>query len=586
MKSENGSSNWTGFLSLIKLGKPSTLLIIIAIALSLFETIAGLLIPLFTRDIVDQISSAGIELSIIFLLLGVFIIQTVSGGFSYYLMTRIGETFVANIRERLWSKVLHLPIPYFDKHQSGETMSRVTQDTNTIKTLVTNHLVTFLSGIISIIGSIILLIVIDWKMTIIMFIAIPVAMIILIPLGKKIHTISKLTQDEMANFSGDLGRVLTDIRLVKSYNGQTAELAKGKRGIKQLFQFGLREAKIQAIVSPSMTTVMMVILVVLIGYGGARVAANDLSAGSLVAIIIYMFQIIVPFSQLAMFFTAFQKAMGATERIQELLMLAEEKDSGSVKGNYSESFSFENITFQYGENRIILKNISFHAKAGQTVAFVGPSGSGKTTIFSLIERFYEPAEGKIKLGDNNIIDIPLHDWRGNIGYVSQESPIMSGTIKDNICYGIEREVTDEEIVRAADLANATKFIEQLPDTFETEVGERGVKLSGGQRQRIAVARALIRNPKILLLDEATSNLDSESEALVQDALKNLMTGRTTFIIAHRLSTVIDADLIIVIENGEVTGQGTHMELMERHELYQKLVTQQMKGDMVSGKSLL
>ncbi|MGG3804187.1 ABC transporter ATP-binding protein [Metabacillus fastidiosus] len=586
MKSENGSSNWTGFLSLIKLGKPSTLLIIIAIALSLFETIAGLLIPLFTRDIVDQISSAGIELSIIFLLLGVFIIQTVSGGFSYYLMTRIGETFVANIREQLWSKVLHLPIPYFDKHQSGETMSRVTQDTNTIKTLVTNHLVTFLSGIISIIGSIILLIVIDWKMTIIMFIAIPVAMIILIPLGKKMHTISKLTQDEMANFSGDLGRVLTDIRLVKSYNGQTAELAKGERGIKQLFQFGLREAKIQAIVSPSMTTVMMVILVVLIGYGGARVAANDLSAGSLVAIIIYMFQIIVPFSQLAMFFTAFQKAMGATERIQELLVLNEEKDGGSVKGNYSESFSFENITFQYGENRIILKNISFHAKAGQTVAFVGPSGSGKTTLFSLIERFYEPAEGKIKLGDNNIIDIPLHDWRGNIGYVSQESPIMSGTIKDNICYGIEREVTDEEIVRAADLANATKFIEQLPDTFDTEVGERGVKLSGGQRQRIAVARALIRNPKILLLDEATSNLDSESEALVQDALKNLMTGRTTFIIAHRLSTVIDADLIIVIENGEVTGQGTHTELMERHELYQKLVKQQMKGDMVTGKSLL
>ncbi|MEC2075113.1 ABC transporter ATP-binding protein [Metabacillus fastidiosus] len=585
MKSENGSSNRTGFLSLIKLGKPSTLLIIIAIALSLFETIAGLLIPLFTRDIVDQISSAGIELSIIFLLLGVFIIQTVSGGFSYYLMTRIGETFVANIRERLWSRVLHLPIPYFDKHQSGETMSRVTQDTNTIKTLVTNHLVTFLSGIISIIGSIILLIVIDWKMTIIMFIAIPVAMLILIPLGKKMHTISKLTQDEMANFSGDLGRVLTDIRLVKSYNGQKAELAKGKRGIKQLFQFGLREAKIQAIVSPSMTTVMMVILVVLIGYGGARVAANDLSAGSLVAIIIYMFQIIVPFSQLAMFFTAFQKAMGATERIQELLMLAEEKDSGSVKGNYSESFSFENITFQYGENRIILKNISFHAKAGQTVAFVGPSGSGKTTLFSLIERFYEPAEGKIKLGDNDIIDIPLHDWRGNIGYVSQESPIMSGTIKDNICYGIEREVTDEEIVRAADLANATKFIEQLPDTFDTEVGERGVKLSGGQRQRIAVARALIRNPKILLLDEATSNLDSESEALVQEALKNLMTGRTTFIIAHRLSTVIDADLIIVIENGEVTGQGTHMELMEKHELYQKLVKQQMKGDMVTGKSV-
>ncbi|MRX70763.1 ATP-binding cassette domain-containing protein [Bacillus lacus] len=572
----NQQGQWRQFLQLLRIGKPAKALIILALLLSLFETAASLAIPLFTGDIVDQLANQGIEPRIAVFLLAVFVIQIISGGFSYYLMTKIGETFVARIREKLWGVVLALPIPYFDKHQSGETMSRITQDTNTVKTLVTNHLVTFVSGIITILGSIIILIIIDWRMTMIMLLAIPVSMLIIMPLGKKIHKISKQTQDEMARFSGELGRVLSDIRLVKSYNGQPIEFAKGREGIRKLFYFGLKEAKIQAIVSPLMTTVMMLILVVIIGYGGARVASGLLSAGSLVAIIIYMFQIIVPFSQLAMFFTAFQKAMGATERIQTLLNTQQEKSNDVLPVKSHRTFSFQDIFFSYGEKQI-LKGITFEAHEGETVAFVGPSGGGKTTIFSLIERFYSPTSGTITLDNTNIQDFSLSDWRGQIGYVSQESPIMSGSIKDNISYGIQREVSDDEIQNAAKLANAAEFIQQLPDGYDTEVGERGIKLSGGQRQRIAVARALIRNPKILLLDEATSNLDSESEVLVQEALKFLMEGRTTFIIAHRLSTVIHSDQILVVEAGEITGRGTHSELLNNHSLYTKLVKQQLKG---------
>lgn len=565
------------FIQLLKLGKPSKWLFALALFLSLLETAAGLIVPLFTKILVDQIATAGIELKIVFLLLVVFIIQTVSGGFSFYLMTYIGETFVKNIRQKLWDHILDLPIPYFDQHQSGETMSRVTQDTNIIKALITNHFVTFISGIISIIGAIFILLLIDWKMTVIMLVSAPVAMLILLPLGRKMYKISKETQDEMAAYSANLGRVLNDIRLVKSSNGQAKERKRGKKRIVALFRYGLKEAKVQAVVSPLMTTVMMLVLVILIGYGGARVSTGELSAGSLVAVIIYMFQIIIPFTQLASFFTSFQKAMGATEKIQQLLHI-EGEDNKQVKKEIQtdQTLHFQDVSFAYERGKPVLKALDFTIQPGQTVAFVGPSGSGKTTIFSLIERFYQPTAGRILLGDTDIQDLPLQEWRKAIGYVSQDSPIMSGTIKDNICYGLDRPVKEDEIKHVAQLANATSFIEKLPHKYDTEVGEHGLRLSGGQRQRIAIARALLRNPTLLLLDEATSNLDSASENLVQHALKSLMANRTTLVIAHRLATILEVDNIIVIENGMISGQGTHQTLMKQHPLYRKFVQQQMK----------
>ncbi|MFO1442306.1 ABC transporter ATP-binding protein [Bacillus sp. Bva_UNVM-123] len=574
------SSNWKAFWQLLKDANPPKWIFILAIILSLIETGAGLIVPLFTRNLVDQLAASALETSLIILLAAAFIIQTISSGFSFYFMTYIGESIVASIRKRLWEHVLFLPIPFFDKNQSGETMSRVTQDTNIVKNLITQHLITFITGLISIFGAVVILLLIDWKMTLIMIIAIPISVGLIMPLGQKMYKISLSTQDEMADFSGNLGRVLSDIRLVKAYHAENTEKARGDKGIKHLFKFGLREAKIQAVISPFMTFVMMLVLVILIGYGGVRVASGDLSAGSLVAIIIYMFQIVVPFTQMASFFTAFQKAIGATERIQDILGLDRERtDVNSSVKNPAQDLTFQSLSFSYKEKPIIT-NMNLVLPAGKTTAFVGPSGSGKTTLFALLERFYQPLTGEIKLGNTNIANFNLRSWRSQIGYVSQESPLMSGTIKENIIYGIEREVSDEEIKRAAELAHAAEFIQQLQDGYETEVGERGIKLSGGQRQRIAIARAVIRNPKILLLDEATSNLDSASEQLVQKALKQLMAGRTTLIIAHRLSTIVDADQIAVIESGQLTGIGTHSELLESHLLYQELVKQQFELERV------
>ncbi|WP_226665568.1 ABC transporter ATP-binding protein [Metabacillus litoralis] len=564
------------FWNMLRKSNPPKGILIVAILLSIIETGSGLIVPLLTKDLVDQLASSSLELSIILLLTLAFVLQTVTSGFAYYLMTYIGEKVVSSIRERLWAHILKLPISFFDKHESGETMSRVTQDTNTVKTLITQHLITFVTGFISIVATIIILCIIDWKMTAIMLIAIPTSLLVFIPLGRKMFTISKLMQDEMASFSGNLGRVLSEIRLVKAYHAENIEMEKGKEGITHLFQFGLKEARIQAIISPFMTFIMMLILILLIGYGGVRVASGELSAGSLVAIIIYMFQIIIPFSSMATAFTAFQKAMGATERMKEILSI--EVENPAIKPaveNPSQPIKFENVSFSYSKD-LILKNISLFIPNGKTTAFVGPSGSGKTTLFSLLERFYLTDMGKILLGDKNIDTFDLQSWRSEIGYVSQESPIMSGSIMENITYGIQRTVSINEVEQAAQQANAMEFIARLPDGLKTEVGERGMKLSGGQRQRIAIARALIRNPKILLLDEATSNLDSSSEKLVQEALEHLMIGRTTLVIAHRLSTVIEADQIVVLEQGEITGCGTHQQLLQKHTLYKELAQQQLQ----------
>lgn len=574
---EKNQTSWQNFKKLIKMANPPFWIFVAAITLSLLEAATGLVVPIFTRDLIDRFSTSSIDTHLIFLLIAVFILQSATSGFSYYLMSYIGEYIVAKIRSKLWNHVLYLPIPYFDRHESGELMSRITQDTYTVKSLVTEHLANFVSGIVTVLGAVAILIIIDWKMTLILFIFVPLAIVLVLPLGQKIYKISMQTQDEMATFSGNLGRVLSDIRLVKSNIAEPVEKQNGNQKIQQLFRFGLKEAKIQAIIAPLMATIIMAVLVVIIGYGGIRVARGELSAGSLVAIIIYMVQIIVPFSQMAGFFTAFQKAMGATERIQQLLNTETEHSNGNTRIDVHKPIVFQDISFAYEKGKTILQNVHFEVKPGQTVAIVGPSGAGKTTIFSLIERFYQPTNGAIKLGNTDIREFPLFEWRQQIGYVSQESPIMSGTIRENICYGLNRTVSEEEVRKAAQLANVDEFIEQMQDGYETEVGERGIKLSGGQRQRIAIARALLRNPKILLLDEATSNLDSNSEQKVQNALLHLMKNRTTFVIAHRLSTIINADLIIVLENGKITGQGTHDELLQSHPLYQKLVSRQMQN---------
>ncbi|CAM3479467.1 ABC transporter ATP-binding protein [Paenibacillus lupini] len=568
---------WRPFVKMMMETKPSKWMLGIAICLSVMSTVVGLAVPLFTKNVVDSFSITNISTSQIILLASAFLGQAAAAGISIYMLNRIGQTVVARLRDRLWKKLLVLTIPYFDKHRTGDTVSRVINDTGIVKGLITEHLTGFFNGLISIAGAVTILFFLDWKMTLLMLTAVPVAMIIFIPVGRKMTKLSREMQDETAVFTTVLDQALSEIRLVKASNAEDYEYNNGKRSISKLLQLGIREGKLQAVIFPIVGLVMMGMLVLIIAYGGMRVSAGELSAGDLVAFILYLIQIVFPINQISQFFTQMQKAIGATERIVATLHADEEPlHKGHDLADARQPIIVDDVTFAYGDHEEVLQNIDFTLQPGTVTAIVGPSGGGKTTLFSLLERFYKPKQGNVRIGQEDIFSLSLHSWRSKIGYVSQESPIIAGTIRDNLIYGTDRAVTEEEIKQASKMAYADVFIEELADRYETEVGERGIKLSGGQRQRIAIARAILRDPQILMLDEATSSLDSKSEIVVQQALDNLMVGRTTLVIAHRLSTVVDADQILFVEKGTITGRGTHDELLHSHALYREFANQQLR----------
>lgn len=566
------------FISLILSTKIPKTTLILGLVGTIISTLISLAIPALTGQIVDGFSLELLSTGIIVAIVAAFLLQTVMDGVSVYLLGTVGQKIVARLREILWSKIIRLPVKYFDQTESGKTVSRVVNDTGIVKDLISQHFPQFINGIVSIIGAVTILFILDWQMTLIMLISVPITIIIMIPLGSKMAKVSRSLQDETAVFTSTIQQAVNENRLMKSSTAEDVESAKGKEGIEKLYRFGLKEVRIIAMIGPLMYLIIMIVIVAIIGYGGVRVAEGTMSTGSLVAFLLYLFQIVFPITAFAMFFTQLQKAKGATERIIEILELPDEEGQKGLEVDITnQPIRVSNVSFSYTEDEPVLQNISFEAKPGEMIAFVGPSGGGKTTMFSLLERYYTPTSGEILVGDVPIHDLSLESWRRQIGYVSQESAMMAGTIRENLTYGLEdpEKISDEELWKVAEMAYADGFIRGFAKGLDTEVGERGVKLSGGQRQRINIARAFLRNPKILMLDEATASLDSQSEHVVQEALARLMKGRTTFVIAHRLSTIVDADKIIFIENGRITGTGTHQELTKSHPLYREFAEQQL-----------
>lgn len=549
-----------------------------AIVLSIFASLAGLVVPLITGHLIDGFAANSISLGMVGLLAGIFIMEALTGGVSYYMLAHVGNQTVNRLRKHLWQKSLSLPVRFFDQHRSADTMSRIANDTNEIKTLITDHLISFCSNILTVVGAIAILFYLDWQMTLIILLAVPVGFGILMPIGGKMYKISLGMQEQLANLAALLTQVISEIRLVKASNAERREQQSGELRMDALYRYGMKEARIHAVLGPLMSMVMVVLLVVIIGYGGVRVSSGALSAGELVSFILLLFQIMFPFSQFATFYSQVQKVMGATERLK-LILETDTERNGRMQASQQEQrdIRLDRLTFSYKPDERILHEASFVIPARKITALVGPSGSGKTTIFSLLERFYEQDSGSIYFGNDSIADYELESWRRKIGYVSQESPLLAGTIRENIVYGRDGEIADAEVKEAARLAFAHEFIARLPQGYDTEVGERGIQLSGGQRQRVAIARALLRQPDILLLDEATASLDSDSEQEVQRALGNLMQNRTTIVIAHRLATVVEADQIIVLEYGAVTGSGSHSELLEEHAAYAEWARKQFRN---------
>jgi ATP-binding cassette, subfamily B, bacterial AbcA/BmrA len=567
------------FIKLVAGTRPPKAALAAALVLGAASTVAGLFVPLFTKGLVDGFSISALGAGQVALIGAAFLCQAAAGALSGYLLARIGQGAVAALRERLWGKELALKVGDCDREGSGALVSRMVNDTSAVKGFITDNLPSLVNGAISIVGAVGFLLFLNWKLTIIALAAVPVAVLIIMPIGKIMSSIARKTMDENATFTSTLSRVLSEARLVKASNAEEREKSEGKAAIGRLRALGVREGAVMALVGPVMSLVMMALLVVVVGYGGSQVASGALSAGSLVAFILYLFQVIMPAAMISQSLTQLQRARGATESIQKLLRAEEERvEEGAALEAIEEPIRFESVGFSYEPGKPVLRGLGFELEPGSVTAIVGPSGSGKTTVFSLLERFYEPDEGRILLGGRPIGDYSLSSWRRAIGYVPQDCPMMALTIRENLVYGAAPEIAADEarIREAAAAAYADLFIEELPEGYDTEAGDRGVKLSGGQRQRIAIARALLRDPALLMLDEATSSLDSGSEEYVQRALENLMRGRTTLVIAHRLSTVMDADRILFLEGGAVTGAGTHYELMATHELYRSFAERQLR----------
>ncbi len=578
MEKENATTTYKlkDFMRLINSVNPKKFVFIFGLFLSILTSGASLLVPQLTKGLIDTSQLAKIDSNLLTILVWAFVSQLAFGAIGGYLLRYVGETVVKSLREKLWRHLLYLPVDYYDRNKSGETASRLVNDTGVVKDLVASQFPNFITGAIQLVGSLIILFIMDWKMASIMFLIIPIVALILLPIGRIMMKLGRQLQAATAKFSGEVTEKVGEIRLIKASNGEQVEEERGNSFIQDIFKISVKDARVEAVLQPIMMTAMLGMFVGILGYGAIRVQAGTLTSGSLVAFLLYLFNIITPIATFATFFSQVQKAMGATERIDTIFQTTIEKtDEGQNFDVEGQAIIAENVTFAYEEDRPVLKDISFQADPNTVIAFAGPSGGGKSTVFAILERFYQPTSGKISIGKQDLEAIKIADWRRQIGYVSQDSAVFAGSIRDNLVYGLEKNLSDEELWHGLELAYAAHFVRDFPEGLDTEIGERGVKLSGGQKQRIAIARAFLRDPKILMLDEATASLDSQSEEKVQRALDKLMNGRTTLVIAHRLSTIVGANQIYFIENGQVTGQGTHQELLQDHALYREYVQEQV-----------
>lgn len=574
-KTNNQKFSFADFFKLINQARPHYWQLIVGIMLGLISTVANLLIPQLAQRIINSFKN--LSPTIITITIIVFIGGILISALSGLILGIFGENVVANLRKLLWNKLLHLPIKYFDNTKTGEISSRLVNDTSQVKNLLANTLPNAITSILQFFGALVIMLTMDWQMTLIMFVAIPVVILAMLPIMRRSRKIGRKRQDELANFSSDSTSTLGEVRLVKSSNAENQELTRGNQRINNLFNIGKKEAWINALTQPLTNMLMMVLFLGILGYGAIRVMNGSLTMGSLISFLMYIFQIMSPVLIISQFFNELSKTSGSTQRIKQMLDEPEELSQDNKTDNISnQELTLNHIDFSYEDGKQILHNVNVTAKPNTVIAFAGPSGGGKSTIFSLIERFYKPTSGEIKIGNENIENIDLAHWRKQIGLVGQNSAVMPGTIRENLVYGLDKDFSDDALWHVLEMAYADKFVKEMENRLDTQIGERGIKLSGGQRQRIAIARAFLRNPKILMLDEATASLDSESEAMVQKALTGLMKNRMTLVIAHRLSTIVDADEIYFIDHGTVSGSGTHQELIKSTPLYAEYVKNQFK----------
>ncbi len=543
---------------------------------------AYLVVPWLIKNVVDEVLQAkdlGMLNLVVVAILMVFLIRGFATYGQTYTMSYIGQRVIIDIRQALFKHLQRLDQAYFDRRKTGQIMSNLTNDVGALQTAIVDNLISLITEAVTLIGSLVSMILIDWKLTLVTLIIVPVVLGLVNVFGKKLRLAGHEVQGRIADITSLLQEVISSIRIVRSFARESHEIEQFEHENQRNFRAAMKATKLSSLLSPLVEFSAAIAVTVILWYGGYNVVTGVISAGSLIAFLIYAINLSNPVKRLSQVYSNIQKSMAAGDRVFEILDTEPEvkekpnaKDLPELKGDVE----FDNVSFSYDGEKNALDSLNLHVPAGRIIAVVGPSGAGKTTIANLLPRFYDVTDGALRIDGVDVRDVTFKSLREQIGLVPQETMLFNASIKDNILYG-RLDGTDEEVYAAAKAANALEFIEKMPEGMDTIVGERGSSLSGGQRQRIAIARAILKDPKILILDEAASALDTESEKLVQEALERLMKNRTAFVIAHRLSTIKNADQIIVMKQGRVVESGTHEELLEQDGLYMSLYSIQFKS---------
>ncbi|MCR5176185.1 MAG: lipid A export permease/ATP-binding protein MsbA [Anaerovibrio sp.] len=563
--------------------KPYIKRLLMAVVCIIMAAGANLYLPWIIKDMIDKVLLDRDMYMLNLIAIGILVVMFIRGVFYYgqsYLVSYVGERVIIDVRSVLFKKFQRMPLSYYDKTQTGTVMSYVTNDVSAMQNAIVNNLIEMVTESSILIGSLVMMVYLDWRLSMLTLMTIPLVGYAMKIFGRKLKSSGTLIQERMADITSMLQESISAIRVVKSFVREAYEIKRFERENILNFQAAMKNVKLMSLLTPTVEFLAAVAVTFIVWFGGYEVVNETITAGELVAFLTYAVNLANPVKRLSRVYGSIQKAMAAADRVFDVMDMDEKiknrpgaVELPAVKGRVV----FDNVTFSYKEGQNALSNINLEAEPGQMIALVGPSGSGKSTIANLIPRFYDIDSGSISVDGYDVRDVTTDSLREQIGLVPQETMLFSTTVMENIRYG-RLDATDEEIIAASKAANADEFIVELPEGYDTKIGERGLNLSGGQRQRLAIARAILKNPRVLILDEATSALDTESEKIVQDALDKLMRGRTSFVIAHRLSTIFNADQIFVIENGHVVEHGTHEKLLAMNGLYSNLYNIQFRNN--------